>query len=151
MRNTRTEQSRHRGLRSRLCLSGKPSASSGVQRRTQFHSPPPFLFLLPACLGRFCLCIAVISHGWLGLSPVTEQVEDSCCEKALHLMFYEWMGGRISGHVPCSRDHHGLLPDPGGEGHARLVSGRESWFFVGETLGSFVACLLRLPSRLHRF
>lgn len=35
-------------------------------------------------------------------------------------------------HVPCSRDHHGLLPDPGGEGHARLLSGRESWFFVGK-------------------
>lgn len=65
-----------------------------------FIPPPPFLFLLPACLGRFCLCIAVISHGWLGLSPVTEQVEDSCCEKALHLMFYEWMGGRISGTRP---------------------------------------------------
>lgn len=100
------------------------------------HLPPPLplLYLLPACLGRFCLCIAVISHGWLGTTRVTEQVEDSYCEKALRLTFDEWMEGRISGARPCSRDHHGLLPDPGGEGHARLLSGRESWFFVGKTL-----------------
>lgn len=54
------------------------------------------------------------------------EVEDSCCENAL--LTFEWMGGGISGARPRSRDRHGLLPDPGGEGHARLRLRRESWF-----------------------
>lgn len=67
----------------------------------------------------------------IGLHPssrVTEWKWKTAAVRTLFVLTFEWMGGGISGARPRSRDHHGLLPDPGGEGHARLRLRRESWF-----------------------